>query len=87
MQALVAVAAGAEQQPVSPVDGPRLREAVLRLLAAGPPGAEREFVVAVAAHATQTYPCSVALCRLLLAALHLPAVCRVRDAGLQTHVT
>ena len=76
-QALVTVAAGTEPRPAPAVDGPRLREAVLQLLAAAPPGAERELVTAVSLHLTLA-PCSVALCRLLLATLHLPAVCRVR---------
>lgn len=61
------------------MDGPRLREALLRLLAAAPPGAERELVTAVSVHVSLACPCSVALCRLLLATLHLPAVCRVRN--------
>jgi len=77
LQALVELAATAEAPNAR--DSQRLREAALELLGGGPPGCERGFVMAVATALAPPAPCpcSVTLCRLLLAALQLPHVCQV----------
>ena len=71
---------GASAEAATARDSQRLREAALELLGAGPLGCELGFVTAVAAALAPPAPCpcTVTLCRLLLAALQLPAVCQVR---------
>lgn len=66
-----------EDSLAASIQGRRLRESVLKLLMVAPLGAVREFLAAVVVQMELACPCSVPLCRLLLAALTLPSVCKV----------